>query len=281
MFKKVNLICVISLGLISLSALNIKSVKAETKEDSYIETASNYDAEAALYGVSIDKDLWEVRWNNNYDCILTTWDDAIYGITDIHIGEAFYKEKINGQYRTSLIYAIKTMPRNINRTIHHQVLWHGWDEEVLQYGVLSYINVKSKITDTNAKVIDSNPKYVANGTSYSIGSQVSAGISGVDFGISASVSFVENAIDITNLTNSSDKNIDIKVSRNKACDNAQSKKQMAQENWFYFRYDCLTDTKYLKQEVSVILQYQMLEDLPEKNPNVWRTSTLTWGLNFI
>ncbi len=156
------------------------------------------------------------------------------------------------------------MPRNINRTIHHQVLWHGWDEEVLQYGVLSYINVKSKITDTNAKVIDSNPKYVANGTSYSIGSQVSAGISGVDFGISASVSFVENAIDITNLTNSSDKNIDIKVSRNKACDNAQSKKQMAQENWFYFRYDCLTDTKYLKQEVSVILQYQMLEELPKK-----------------
>lgn len=69
MFKKVNLISVISLGMISLSALNIKSVKAETKEDSYIETATNYDAQAALYGVSIDKGLWDVRWKNNYEGI--------------------------------------------------------------------------------------------------------------------------------------------------------------------------------------------------------------------
>lgn len=145
MFKKVNLICVISLGMISLSALNIKSVRAETKVDSYIETASNYDAEAALYGVSIDKDLWDVRWNNNYDGIEANWDDDVYGITDTHIGEAFYKEKINGKYRTSLIYAIKTMPKNTYRTIHHQILWHGWDED--------YLTIKNTILEGNNKLM--------------------------------------------------------------------------------------------------------------------------------
>lgn len=279
MFKKLSLYCLEIMSTIILVQSNLSY--ALNNQNYEITSASNYDAEALLYGIEIDKDYWDVRWNNNYLDIKTTWDEDIYGLTDIHIGAAFYKEQINGMYRTSIIYAIKTMPKNVYKNVHHQVLWHGWDEQILQFGVLSYVNVKSNINESSAKIVDSYPKYIANSTSYSISSEYSASTSGIGYGIGASVSFSENAIDITNKTNSSDKYIDIKISRNTKSDNSQTKKQMAQENWWYFRYDCLTDSKYLKQEISVVLQYQLLEDVPENNPSVWRTSTLTWKLNVI
>lgn len=279
MIKRLNLCCFLILSTIILSRSNLSY--ASNINDYEALSTSNYDAEALLYGIEIDKDYWDVRWNNNYSDIKTTWDEDIYGLTDIHIGAAFYKEKINNMYRTSIIYAIKTMPKNVYKKIHHQVLWHGWDEEVLQYGVLSHVNLKSNINESSAKIVDSYPKYIANSTSYSISSEYSVSTSGIGYGIGASVNFSENAIDITNHTNSSDKYIDIKISRNQNSDNAQTKKQMAQENWWYFRYDCLTDSKYLKQDISVILQYQLLEDKPENDPNIWRTSTLTWQLKVV
>lgn len=279
MFKKLSICCLEIMSTIIL--VQSKLSYASSVNDYGVQSTSNYDAEALLYGVEIDKDYWDIRWNNNYENVETKWDNDVYGLTDIHIGAAFYKEKINGMYRTSIIYAIKTMPKNVYKKIHHQVLWHGWDEEVLQYGILSYVNVKSNINESSAKIVDSYPKYIANNTSYSISTEYSVSTNGVGYGIGASVSFSENAIDITNHTNSSDKYIDIKISRNSNADNAQVKKQMTQENWWYFRYDCLTDSKYLKQEISVVLQYQLLEDVPENNPSVWRTSTLTWKLNVI
>ncbi len=275
MIKKIFVFSVLFLNFFVI--FNIKSKKIYASDTSL---ASN-DAESALYGLSIDKSLWDVRWNNYIKEFKTTWNDAVYGLTDIHVGEAFYKEKINNQYWTCMIFAIKTMPKNTYRQVQHHFLWNKWDEDVLQYGVLSYVNVKCDINESSASLIDSSPKYVANSTSYSISSSTSVGTSGVDVGISGGVSFSENAIDITNNTNSSNKVVDIKVSRNNKADNAQAKKQMAQENWWYFRYDALTDNKYLKQKMTFELQYQMLEDLPEKNPNIWRTSRSTFILSFV
>lgn len=241
---------------------------------------AHIDAQSALYNVSVDTSLWDIRWNNNIESIKTTWNEDLYALTDIHVGEAFYKEKVDGMYWTSMIFAIKTMPKNTFRTIHHKVLWNSWDETVQQYGVLSSLNFNSKINDNDAKVIDSTPKYSANGTSYSISSEVSIG-SSFGLGLSGSVSYTENAIEITNNTNSSSKMIDITISRNKNADNGQTKKQMAQENWWLLRYDALTKDKYLKQEMNFTMEYQMLEGKPDTNPSIWRTSRTTFTLSFV
>lgn len=124
MFKKLSICCLEIMSTIIL--VQSKLSYASSVNDYGVQSTSNYDAEALLYGVEIDKDYWDIRWNNNYENVETKWDNDVYGLTDIHIGAAFYKEKINGMYRTSIIYAIKTMPKNVYKNTSPSALaWLG------------------------------------------------------------------------------------------------------------------------------------------------------------
>lgn len=279
MFKKIFIGTVLtSLALISAKAVDGKEITDNNKTNMYIGPKlgnSNEDAKSASYGVYVDTSLWEVRWNNNYQT-LTTWNEDIFGITDIHIGEAFYKKKIDGQYRTAMIFALKTMPRDCTIKKESGMWWWKTTSYETEYGCLKSIRVKSEIQENTASVIDSYPKYQANSTSYSIGVSFGVDSSGPNFSINASTSYTENALEITNRTNSSKKVIDIEIARNPKCDNQDTKKQMQQENWFYFRYDTLNDQKYLHQQINIDLCYQTISSSYE----VQRTSTHTWGLKF-
>ena len=75
MIKRLNLCCFLILSTIILSRSNLSY--ASNINDYEALSTSNYDAEALLYGIEIDKDYWDVRWNNNYSDIKTTWDEDI------------------------------------------------------------------------------------------------------------------------------------------------------------------------------------------------------------
>lgn len=288
MIKKI----IISSILSTLAILSLKNVENKEIENinnnlktNDISLGQDYeDPTSASMGVYVNTSLWEVRWNNNYPDIETTWNNEVYGKTDIHIGEAFYKTKINGMYWTSMIFAIKAKPQNTWRQVKKSsgaFWWYKeWDEDIEQYGCLKSINVKSQLNESDASIIDSYPKFVANASSYTISDGVSAGTSGFERSISSGVSYTKNAIEITNNTNSSAKLVGIKISRNDNFITADAKKEMAQEKWYYFRFDCYTREKYLHQVVDIELTYQQLDDELDNNPNVWRTSINNWRLTF-
>ena len=275
------------LSLPILKTINFNSkIKLENykKLDSGIDNigSDSYDPKGLTFGVKVDTNLWDIRWNYNYESIKTNDGNQILGYSDIHIGEAFYKKKIDGQYWTSMLVAIKTRPYIGEYNYSFWELFRGEVRDTAKgYGWLNSIKLKTTINEVSAKMLDSYPKYQAKSNTYSIGGSFGASKEGPSLGIDASVSYEVDAINITNNTRTENRVFEISLV---SSGSGSAQKFMEQENWFYFRYDCLTDYRYLHQSVNIELNYV---GYGMENARFWsadrqnKSSTTSWALNFV
>lgn len=286
MVKKFFLLC-LTAGLIKTFNIvqpvseNQFNNKPHTKMNYDVDGNPDYDLEALKYGVNVDSRAWESRWLNNYE-LHTELEYQPLGHTEIHIGELFNRKKLNNQYYTVMIFAIKAEPC-FNKEYTYEIwkMFRGTVKGTAYSSTfLKSINIRSQLNEETAKIIDSYPKYEEHSVSYTIGRDKSLSSDGLSLGVNASVSYTIDSLFIYNNTRSEEKKFEIMLETQNT---TEARVCSSQEKWYYFRFDALTDKKYLHQNVSLDITY---EGNYEENERVLadkhgtRKLTSKWSLLF-
>ena len=238
------------------------------KADEIIIDGGSYNSTGLLYDVKIDERYWDVSWNNKGKIYSELWDKLICE-TDIHIGKAIYKEKIYNCYYMQYIICCNVKPKVVEYSKKYGFIDAKWTE----YPYLQELRLNVNVNDDKVEILKTNPKFLASDTQYSVGGSVgiqggSGGVS-LSAGFDASVTYTSKALDITNLTDSDSKKIDISIKLNEIGSVDYTRyKYMQQENMHYFMYSVLSPTKYFKQKVSVENEVRALDSIANPNSTI-------------
>jgi len=193
--KNVNKIC-----LVLLFVLTVWSIAGKQN------TSAASHPESSIHSFSVETDAYNVNWESrrtlNVYC-----EGKVKGTITIYVGVARSKFFLSSgkQLSTVMIRAIIT-PKNYTYT--RKVLW--WTETVTEYGIIDELSYNMDFQTINAELLDVSPKNTPTSSIYNVG--INAGVSGTtanggsigaNLGISASQSFIANALKIINKSDTS------------------------------------------------------------------------------
>jgi len=150
---------------------------------------ANYHSESSNYGFEVKNNNYEqIKWSKHIKRVSVYQNGKVKGTISLFVGTANSKEKLSdgNDAVTIMIKAIVT-PQKYEYS--RRVLW--WNETVTEYGVIDELTIS--VDFYYNQLIDVQPKNNPKGNNYTVGINSK--------GISASQSFTQGSLTITNLSN--------------------------------------------------------------------------------
>jgi len=156
--------------------------------------AAYHHHESTTHGFNVEAENYNIYWYKKVE--LEVYEHGVEkGVVTFYIGTATSKAKLsNGKTTTTIMIRAIVTPKKY--TYNKKFLW--WDQKITEYGIIDELKVYAQFYDTD--LLDVTPKNNPTSNSYTVG--ISGDSDG--FGISASRTFTQDALTITNLSRTSD-----------------------------------------------------------------------------